>query len=312
MIPSTRRFRVGAIVLGAGALFVGLLVFIAGSGFSAERARYHILFDENVKGMVVGSKVNFQGVPFGVVSDILFDKGLTRVEIDVDPTRAVIQQVTTARLDRLLVTGQVTVELEGWEPTGKRLAAGSAIAPKADPLHSLAKSLPETVAEVMKLVNGLQETVTRTNAMLGDDNRRHLSGILANLERTTSALPEQLQTTTHRLDELLADAQKTAASVDRLTAALADSAGADTKALLEQARTALQRLQGLEDEFAALSGEAKGTLAALRAPVGAAFGSLRAALDEMRGLARTLRLAPDSLIYGVRPAEAAAPLGGDK
>ena len=71
-----RRFRVGLLVLGAGALFVALLTFVVGKGVASNTVAYYILFDDNVKGMALGSKVNFQGVPIGSVSDIRSAPGI--------------------------------------------------------------------------------------------------------------------------------------------------------------------------------------------------------------------------------------------
>ena len=50
-----RRFRLGLFVIGAGALFVALLVFILQNSLDRDRATYFILFQENVKGMVIVS-----------------------------------------------------------------------------------------------------------------------------------------------------------------------------------------------------------------------------------------------------------------
>ena len=141
----SRRFRLGLFVLGAGSLFVALLAFILQNSLNVERATYFIVFQENVKGMVAGSKVNFQGVPIGVVRDIRFQDGKTVVELRVDPSRATIQDVTTARMDRLLVTGQVTIELEGYGAKGRPLPPGSFVQTKGDPLSSLTGSIPEVV-----------------------------------------------------------------------------------------------------------------------------------------------------------------------
>jgi ABC-type transporter Mla subunit MlaD len=81
-----RRFRLGLYVLGSGALFVAMLGFILRNGLHGDRATYYILFRENVKGMVIGSRVNFQGVPIGAVHDMRFQDGQTMVELSVDPT----------------------------------------------------------------------------------------------------------------------------------------------------------------------------------------------------------------------------------
>ena len=62
----------GALLLGTAALFVGLLAYVVGVSVAADRSSYYLLFIENVKGLVPGSKVNFQGIPVGSVVDIRF------------------------------------------------------------------------------------------------------------------------------------------------------------------------------------------------------------------------------------------------
>ena len=84
----TRRLRLGILALVAGCAFFGLLAFVLQGALGDERVSYFIVFEENVKGMVIGSKVNFQGVPIGMVQDIRFQGGKTLVELSVDPTRA--------------------------------------------------------------------------------------------------------------------------------------------------------------------------------------------------------------------------------
>jgi len=67
-LDRTRQLRVGLLVIACSVTFVTLLAFIAGSALHQDVHSYFILYEENVKGMVVGSKVNFQGVPIGSVS----------------------------------------------------------------------------------------------------------------------------------------------------------------------------------------------------------------------------------------------------
>ena len=145
MRSRSQQFRVGLMVLASVVTFVGLVLFILGSSLQGEVQRYYILFSENVKGMVIGSKVNFQGVPIGRVTDIRFRSGNTMVEVSVDPSRAVIQNVTVARLDRLLVTGQVTVEFEGYRPDARELPEGAVIPARANAIRELTTGLPDVM-----------------------------------------------------------------------------------------------------------------------------------------------------------------------
>lgn len=90
------RFRIGLVVTGSCLMFVGRSAFIVGSSLGNDLAIYDIMFTESVK-----------GIPVGTVTDIRFEKGNTRVEISIDPKKAVIQDVTRARMDRLLVAERV-------------------------------------------------------------------------------------------------------------------------------------------------------------------------------------------------------------
>lgn len=289
MQPGNRRFRLGLFVLGAGGLFVLMLAFLLQGSFDGSRVSYFILFHENVKGMVVGSKVNFQGVPIGAVKDIRFQDGKTMVEVLVDPTRANIQDLTRARLDRLLVTGQVTVELEGYGPLGKSMPPGSFLQPKEDPLHSLTGTLPETMEQAMATLRQLEATLQRAEALLGDGNQARVAAILANLESGTRQFAEQ---TAPALTSLVAEVRATNAAYAALPPQLQ------------------QQVAELGPELAATLREVQSLAGGLRGPVQTALSSLRLALDDVRGFARQLRLAPDSLLFGVqRPA---APPGGER
>lgn len=304
-----RRFRLGLFVLGTGGLFVALLGFILQNSFDGDRVSYFVMFDQNVKGMVIGSKVNFQGVPIGVVKDIRFQQGRTLVEALVDPTRATIQDVTRARLDRLLVTGQVTVEFEGHARDGKALRPGSFVEAKQDPLHTLTASLPDVVTQAVALLQRLDATAARVETLLGDDNQRMVGAILRHVERATEPLAQQAADLQGRLGSTIERANGALMAVERAADGLAACTGEEAQGLLQESRLALVALQRLEQQCAATAREAASLFGGLRSPALATLGSLRATMDDLRSLARQLRLAPDSLLFGVAPA---APGGGER
>lgn len=287
-----RRFRLGLFALGAGTLFVALLTFIVQSSFDGERASYYIVFTENVKGMVVGSKVNFQGVPVGVVADMRFQEGKTLVELRVDPSRANLQDVTRARMDRLLVTGQVTVELEGYAESGHPLPPGSFIEPKEDPLNSLMKtSLPEVVAQASVVLTRLEGVLANTQDLLGASTQQKVQSILANSERATRVFADEA---VPELRALLADARRTVQAAEGTA-----HASTDAVAAVAAAAAAVERL---EHGAQALLRESTAVVAGVRGPALATFAGMRTTLDDLRGLLRQLKLAPDSLLFGVQPA----------
>lgn len=275
-----RRFRLGILALVAGFAFFGLLAFVLQGALGDAHVAYFVEFEENVKGMVIGSKVNFQGVPIGMVRDIRFRGGKTLVELSVDPGRADIQDVTRARLDRLLVTGQVTVELEGWGE-GRSLQPGEYITTKTDPINQLTKTLPELVPQIGDVLSRIESLLDKGNAMLDDGNRAHVSSMLANADATLAELPGAI---------------------------------AQGKALMTRVDAVLTELEStsavLRTEIASVAGEGRATLSALRAPLQSAITTARLSLDELRSFVRQLRLAPDSMLFGIdRPAQ---PVGGER
>ena len=292
MDGSTRRFRLGLFVLGCGGLFVALLAFILQNSFDRDRATYFILFHENVKGMVVGSRVNFQGVPIGVVSDLRFQDGKTLVELRVDPSRANLQDVTCARMDRLLVTGQVTVELEGYAAAGKSLPPGSFIQPKDDPLSSLTGSIPEVVDRASDVLARLDRVLASVEQLLGPKNQAHIAAVL---QHTEAAAQELATVTVPAATAMLGDARQT----------LQEARGAAASA-----RTTIDALARIEGDLRAFAHEATALCTGARAPLQHALLGMRSALDDMRGLVRQLKLAPDSLLFGV--SQPAAPAGGSR
>ncbi|MCR9247079.1 MAG: MlaD family protein [bacterium] len=310
MLPEqrARRFRLGLLALAAGGLFVLLLGFVLEGTFGSERVHYFIIFEENVKGMVVGSKVNFQGVPVGVVCDMRFQNGKTLVELSVDPTRASIQDITRARMDRLLVTGQVTIELEGYGEQGQALPPGAMIEPKKDPLSSLRGTIPDFVDRAAGALTRLDRVLANAELVLDRDNRQNLALTLQNF----TAASTDLAATSANLAAASAHLrERTLPAVDDMLADVRRLAG-DGGAMAAKASAALTRLEpallGLVADAGVLTREATALTNGLRAPAQTSLASFRQALEDVRALARQLKLAPNSLLFGVE--RGAAPIGG--
>jgi phospholipid/cholesterol/gamma-HCH transport system substrate-binding protein len=323
---------VGALLLGTAALFVGLLAYIVGVSISGEHSRFVLLFAENVKGLVVGSKVNFQGVPVGAVSDIRFTDGLTRVEIAVDPTRAVVQEVTRGRLDRALVTGQVTVELEGYRAGAAPLPEGGVIESAPSALLALTKAVPDVVTDLGSVVLEAQQLIRGLNALVGGDSRERLQATLAHAEAASRDVPQQVSAAAAEvaraarelapavragLDEArgaLGEVRGAAAEIGRTAAALrAVVERGDLEATLASARRGAAGLERVQDQLGRLLADVGTALATTRPALHRALAAAHGALVELQGLARTLRLAPSALLYGAPPRElspGAAPGGG--
>jgi len=296
-----RYFRVGLLLTVFGGVFLALVAFVIGQGLHSDRVEYHILFEENVKGMVVGSKVNYQGVPTGVVTDIRFQGGFTHVTLSLDPTKATVYDVTRARLDRLLVTGQITVELEGWSEEARPLPAGSMIEPKQDPLHSLTtKAIPNAIVQSTSVLERADRVLESIELLLSDRNRHRVGAILENLEQATETLPTEIADVLGELHNTLNDARGALDSIDNTAFAYGELAGraGEMTATLRAARAALEKLGALEASFTRAASEFEGLVATARGPTLGVLQSFRDSLREVQGMVRLLRLAPNSLVFG--------------
>ncbi|MCA8941790.1 MAG: MCE family protein [Planctomycetes bacterium] len=308
-------FRVGLLVCGITVVFSGLMLFIVGSAMNSVTATYLVRFAENVKGMVVGSKVNFQGVPIGSVSDIRFVAGETEVELRVDPRKAEIQDVTTARIDRLLVTGQVTIELEGFDRAGKRLPSGATIPSKDDPINALKLSLPEIVQRLESTLANVDRLVVAATQFAGPENRAHVANMLTNFEDMSERIPARIdavldaaQTDLEALPTLVSEVRALVANADRAVDAGAQLlTGDEARRVVASARDAMDGLVSLEKRFDSFVREGSALLAAVRSPLQSAVLTARDSFREIRGLARKLRLAPSSLVFGEEATEIEIP-----
>ena len=316
----SRYYRAGLVVVGAATLFVGLILFTISSSLQRQTVRYLIRFTENVKGMVVGSKVNFQGVPAGAVADIRFADGSSLVEVEVGVEQCVVQSVTRARLDRLLVTGQVTIELAGYESGGQRLATGATIPAAVNPMDEFTRALPEVVDSVPAVLREAGKLLASLNTVLDDDNCQRIDSMLVHLEVAASKLPRAI-------DAVVGPAQRAALELTdvlkQADAALAELRGGvgDVRALVggdaaKSLVTSLSdtstRLAAMQQDLALFVTEARSLLAGNRSVWNDALAGFRDAMRDVRGLARMLQLAPSSLIYGRQATEPAPAPGGER
>ncbi len=316
-----KEIRVGLFVALTLVVFVALVGVVSGSSLRRERALYRVRFEESVKGMVPGARVNFQGVPIGAVRDMRFDDGGTLVEIEVEPGKAELQTVTRARLDRAWVTGQVTIELEGYEAGAAELVPGAMIDAVGNPIDQLAASLPEVIARVDQTLVTTQRVLHRAEQVLSADNLVRIERGLAAAETTLVALPQTVAELRGEARETLAAGRslfaRTEAALEHLEPALAEAAGsvdrsvdrgvAELAETLVTARRSLVAVEELAHRVQGMADAGERLLGSNQQPVRAFLAEARDAMRELRVLARQLQVAPSGLLFGVDAEEITVP-----
>ena len=316
MNKQQQQVRLGVFVLATLGLLLTLGTIAVGSRLGQSRVRYLVQYHETVKGMVRGSPVNFQGVQIGSVADIRFIAGITEVMVDVDPELAPIQSVTRASLDRAWVTGQVTVELSGWEKDGDPLPEYGTIPASLSAGAVVMRSLPEVmgrvteileefegvakglnrvlatdsvVGDVQALLKELRGNSARINKLLSDQNIARASNVLANADASVASLRRD---TLPRVQESLRAVSAVANNLERLSSIDGNgSLAVEANALLKDLRTSLPPLTRIAREVEAV-------LRGNRHGIAKTIDNLAGALMEMRAVARILQRAPSALLFG--------------
>lgn len=305
------HIRVGVFVVASLAIFLALVFGAIGAQLGEREARYSIHFEETVKGMVVGSPVNFQGVRIGRVADMRFVSGQTEVSILVDPSKAPIQDNTVASLDRAWVTGQVTVELKGWEADGEALEEYGIIKAELSPGARVMQSMPELAVHVAAILEDFGGVAQRLKVLLDDEGpwMHSVEGLLGDLRRSTQRVH---RSTLPAVEAALADARRVTPKLERALeawttlAARAESVAGDPqlKSLAVEAGALLRDVRQRVPQLAAVARELEVFFRGNRGELRSVLRNLATAMREIGDVARVMQQAPNALLFGYRKNEA--------
>lgn len=306
--------RVGLFVLGSLALFVVLVVFAIGSRLGKREVSYFIHFSETVKGMVAGSPVNFQGVRIGRVEDMRFVSGRTEVQIAVDPAKAPIQKTTVASLDRAWVTGQVTIELQGWTELGDALPEYGLIAAELSPGAKVMQSMPEVVARATEIIGEFSSVARRLEGLFAEDAplMREVLGLLRDGRETSAHLRESTLPQVDRVlatwTELEPELRNVLGRVGRAATSV-ESLASDPEAqrAIAEAADFVARASDALPDLVRLGREVETFVRGNRSELRAALASFASGLRDFQEFARVLQHAPNSLLFGYRRADTQVP-----
>lgn len=239
---------VGAVVLGAFAALIIVLLMITGR--TGDTERYHAFYD-NVAGLSYGTPVFYEGFRIGQVDDVIphRETGATRYEVGLALREDwTIPKGSVAIISAAGLLSDVSIAIrEGEgpgviEPGGEipgqgggdlfgaigELAAGATdltnqrLAPLLDLVTrrvdeitaSLGDQTPELLNEANRFLGQINETANSLNLLLGETNRSEVSQTLVNLRQTSSnaaSLSGQLQTTRQQVDDLMLALNQTVA-----------------------------------------------------------------------------------------------------
>jgi paraquat-inducible protein B len=322
-------FVLASLVLGLGAVFV-----FSGSKLSHEATRFILYFEGDVKGLQVGSPVNFRGVKVGQVErmSITYSRdsqtfripviiGIEDERVKVDGVmtdevgkldlKDLIQQGLRARLNmQSLVTGKLEVELDFQPDTPIRLVDSDSPYPEIPTVQSGMEKLATAIEQlpIERITQRLSEMLDTIDQLAEQGDFKRFLGAMTRiadrLDHVTEVLDHQAPAILKNSNLTLRQAQQ---SLDEIR-----QTAIQTRALIGQAEKGLTRafdnwdrtLASGDKAFHQVDDVAKSANQLLNQD-SEVMGQMKAALGELGAAARSIRIMseylerhPEALIRG--------------
>lgn len=274
------------VVLGA-ALIAGVLWLSSGKYIRVAYDRYVIYMNESVSGLNTDSPVRYRGVQVGRVRRIALAPGDgERVQLTIDVERGTpVKQDTVAILQSQWLTGTAHVELSGGSRKAPPLTA------RPDEEYPVIPSGPSLMlrldTQVSALLENLNRSSERFNALLDERNRNTFKQMLANLE----VLSRTLASRAAEIDSGVADAARTMQNTVRLTSELSQ--------LVERVRRSADAFDQMTSEGARAGASAARAMESARIGIdefsGRTLPQTQALVTDLRSLTASLKRFSDEL-----------------
>jgi phospholipid/cholesterol/gamma-HCH transport system substrate-binding protein len=286
-----------ALIAGVFALLLAIAAVFSVywlGGAHEEVQSYIVVTKQNVGGLNPQAQVRYRGIRVGKVSDIRLDPE------DVSNTLITIQirddvpltEGTVARLNYQGVTGLAHILLLEGGKQSQPLQIKDGEMPRIAMIPSPLEELGENG---MATLNQARQLMSNANAMLNEDNRRHLTATLKNMEAASANLQPALENINGTLVQMrkLLDDQ----NIRKLS-----SAAGEVGPLLSDTRALIGKMQRATDRLDTAIGDASaGGTAALMPRLNELATDFSLTSRQLSRVLRILEDAPQGLVFGVPP-----------
>ncbi|HTB66574.1 MAG TPA: MlaD family protein [Steroidobacteraceae bacterium] len=291
---------VGAFVLLVIAM-AGLFVYwYTDAREHRDFTRYEVYFYGSVSGLTRGAPVRYLGVDVGrVVSMYIDHRNAARVQVivDIDSTTPVSEE-SVAELSQQGLTGVLFIDL--LRDAGSRRLVEGVPSERYPVIRSTKSNFDLLLASLPEMVGRASDVLGRFQLLLDADNIRSITHAFANLDATTQSLPDTIKELRALIANLHATSDEfrvTAASVRGVT----DAAGPQLHDVLERVTAVTEHLSSATENLDQLIRENRGDVRAFTREslpqVELLLGDSRAAVAEVRDLARSLHENPSQLLF---------------
>ncbi len=256
---------IGAFVIVLGALLVAALLWLAAGGATGKYKSYVIYLKSGAGSLNSNSPVLYHGVPVGRVANVSLDpRNPTRARVVLSiKASAPIKQDTKAEVDTRGVTGAGYIGLSGGSPSSPPLKATAddklpVIPTKMSSVSSLTTAAQNVAQHIIVVTKRLDTLLSDKNIKSISDSLHNISELTDNLAKRSRDLNQAIKNlndtlsntsdASKRLPGLIAKAQETISTFDKVAGKIGDAAGGVDKTathlrlLAPQAQSLLQQL----------------------------------------------------------------------
>ena len=279
MEPRAHHVLIGSFTILAVAAALLFALWLGKGPGAAQQRYYTVVFNEAVRGLSVGSEVQYNGIKIGEVAALELDprdprRVLARVRVD---GHVPIKKDIKARLALTGITGTSVIEFTGGSPDSPDLVATDGdpvIVASPSPFAKLLEQSGHNLA-------GITEVIQQAKTILSPANVQNLTKTVAHLERASGAIASQDDNIKELIQQLTAATSQANAILRQASGmmndaqALVDNEGTNAFGSADRAMASLEKSansidQLLLDNRVALSGGIR------------AFGEFGPALQELR------------------------------
>jgi paraquat-inducible protein B len=300
---------IGGFVVGAIVLLVAALVIFGSGEFFKSRPKCVMYFDTSVKGLNVGSPVNFRGVPIGAVTDVqlqlnvkdlnvkipvfveLYPERISVIggERDLKNLPRLIEKGLRAQLKmQSLITGQLMIELDFYN-NKPAVYAGDGKTVEIPTIPSSLEELTRTLANVPfdkiaeKLTNSIEGIERIVNSPELGSTLKSLDAAIKDIQSLVRNVDEKIGPLTKEYGALATNANE---ELDKVSSAVAKMLDAAEKAS-DQANRLMVKTADVTSANSPVVYELTRSLE-----------DLSSAARSLRTMSDTIAQHPESLLYG--------------
>ncbi len=207
---------IGAFVLLAAAALMLFTLWIAGTPLNRSSSTYDVVFEGPVNGLIEGGEVRFNGIKVGEVTRLSLDRQdpnrvIARIRID---SQTPVRTDSVAELNFLGITGVTFIQIRAGSPEQPLLVPEDFQPPPV--IKTERTALDELFQGGQDLLTVTGDAINRVNDALSDENVKHVTAILANLETASAKIAAD--------DGLIDSASSALKSLDRAATAMETAA----------------------------------------------------------------------------------------